>query len=227
MKAISFSLFGADETYRAGAIENARICADLYAGWQLHFYVGGSVPIAAVDRVAAQNPEAVYVHFVAGPEDWNATFWRFHRLADDRVDVHLFRDCDSRPDARERAAVDEWLASGAEFHVMRDHPEHGMPILAGMWGCTRAGAQRIRHLLPREHGPVECYLADQLWLRDHVYPIAVDRALIHSSPESPPFDDDARGDLRDWPTPREPNRFVGQGYNADGSLRIPADALRV
>lgn len=226
MKVIAFTLFGDDPLYQAGAVENTRICRTLYPGWLLRFYVGDSIPTAVcADITAAGNAEVVRV---AGEgEDWWATFWRLRALRDDYLDAVMFRDCDSRPDEREAAAVAEWEASTAEFHFMRDHPEHGMPILAGMWGCTRTGARRIRDRVPYEPGPVEQYLADQLWLRDAVYPVAVDHALIHASPASPRMADDARGDLRDWPTRRTPGRFVGQGFNADGTLRIPADADRV
>jgi hypothetical protein len=108
---------------------------------------------------------------------------------------------------------------------MRDHPEHKTPILGGMWGCTAAGAARIRALLPES--PAGGYQVDQVWLRDHVYPVAVHRAVIHASAESPSFPGDAHGDVRDWPVRRLRGRFVGQGFNADGSLRIPADAERV
>lgn len=226
MKAIAFSLFGTDPLYQVGAVENARICATLYPGWLLRFYVGDSVPAPVCEQITAYG-NAEIVPMTGHREDWWSTFWRFRALRDDYLDVVMFRDCDSRPDERERAAVDEWLASGAEFHVMRDHPEHGMPILAGMWGCTRAGSRRIRDRVPYEPGPVERYLADQFWLRDEVYPVAVSRAVIHASPASPRMSDDVYGDLRDWPTPRTPGRFVGQGFNADGSLRIPADAHRV
>ena len=31
-------------------------------------------------------------------------------------------------------AVEEWMLSKHVVHVMRDHPGHDMPILAGMWG---------------------------------------------------------------------------------------------
>lgn len=223
MNVISFSLFGTAEMYHVGAVENARICAELYPGWVCRFYVGDSVPRQIIDELQALGAD---VDLQEGHhESWGAMLWRFETICDDTVDRHMFRDADSRPDERERDAVDEWVTSGREFQFMRDHPEHGMPILGGMWGCTRAGARRIRHLLP---GGVDGgYQVDQVWLRDHVYPIAVDRALIHSSPESPRFDDDRRGDLRDWPTPRTPGRFVGQGFNSDDSLRIPADAMRV
>ena len=226
MKLISFSLFGNDPLYQVGAVENTRICVDLYPGWLLRFYVGESIPADVREQLTARG-NAEIIPMTGLREDWWSTFWRFRALRDDYLDTTMFRDCDSRPDERERAAVDEWLASGAEFHIMRDHPEHGMPILAGMWGCTRDGSRRVRDKVPYEPGPVEHYLADQLWLRDVVYPVAVSRAVIHASLESPWMDDDVRGVLLGWPTPRQPGRFVGQGFNADGTLRIPADADRV
>ena len=46
----------------------------------------------------------------------------------------IFRDLDSRPSQREVNAVNEWLQSKHPFHVMRDHPGHDLPMLAGMWG---------------------------------------------------------------------------------------------
>ena len=226
MKVISFSLFGSDPLYQVGAVENARICAALYPGWVLRFYVGDSIPASMCEEIAGFGI-ADLVAMRGHAEDWWSTFWRLRALRDDYLDAVMFRDCDSRPDERERAAVNEWLASGAEFHIMRDHPEHGMPILAGMWGCTRDGARRVRDRVPYQPGPVEHYQADQMWLRDAVYPVAVSRAVIHASPESPRMDDDVRGDLRGWPTCRTPGRFVGQGFNADGTHRIPADASRV
>lgn len=51
-----------------------------------------------------------------------------------KVEVALFRDLDSRPSRREMEAVEEWMLSKHVVHVMRDHPGHDMPILAGMWG---------------------------------------------------------------------------------------------
>ncbi|TYK45175.1 hypothetical protein [Actinomadura decatromicini] len=226
MRLISYALFGTDPLYQRGAVENAKICATLYPGWMLRFYVGDSIPTEVCEEIAAFG-NADLVAMRGQVEDWWSTFWRLRALRDDYLDVIMFRDCDSRPDERERAAVEEWLGTGAEFHIMRDHPEHGMPILAGMWGCTRHGARRVRDHVPYEPGPVEHYQADQMWLRDVVYPVAVSRAVIHASPESPRMDDDVRGDLRGWPTRRMPGRFVGQGFNGDGTLRIPSDALRV
>ena len=59
----------------------------------------------------------------------DASLWRFLPLSDPLVDVVLSRDLDSALNEREAAAVEEWLQSGANFHLMRDHPKHGTEIL--------------------------------------------------------------------------------------------------
>jgi hypothetical protein len=225
VRIISFSLFGPSPIHQRGAVENVRLCHQLYPGWVCRFYLGDSIPNELAEELADYG-DVDLVRMDGAPEDWWSTFWRFRALTDD-TDAVMFRDCDSRPDPREQAAVAEWLDSDKYFHVMRDHPEHGMPILAGLWGVKRAGTERIRGLLPKHRGPVERYLADQFWLADKVYPIARQSLMVHASPESPRFEADGFDDLRDFPVARTPGRFAGQGFNGDNTLRIPADALRV
>ena len=90
--------------------------------------------------------------------------WRFLPVLDRQVDNFLSRDLDSRISEREVAlqylltcfvnkiysperamqhslfhcfqvaCVQEFLKSGKYFHVMRDHPAHGAPMLGGTWG---------------------------------------------------------------------------------------------
>ena len=55
-------------------------------------------------------------------------------FSDLTVDALLVRDLDSNISPREVAAVQEFLQSSKEFHVMRDHPYHGVAILGGTWG---------------------------------------------------------------------------------------------
>ncbi len=69
-------------------------------------------------------------------------FWRFLIADDLTVDRFLIRDADSRYlftiaasihfdrfSMRELHAVNEWIASGKQLHVMRDHPYHGVAML--------------------------------------------------------------------------------------------------
>ena len=217
MRVISFSVFGPDRMYSLGAVKNAELCRELYPGWVCRIFAGRS--IHRDDRKQLGAMSNVDLVQVAEPEDWSALFWRYLSLGDESADMHLFRDADSRPCRREAAAVDEWLASGQDFHIMRDHKQHWIEILGGMWGCTAEGARRIRSLLPDPLWNSEPWV-DQWWLRDHVYPVARRSMIVHDSIGHIPGEG-----ARPFPTPRVPGRFVGQGFHADGSPRVLADAI--
>ncbi|KAK4304599.1 hypothetical protein Pmani_023477 [Petrolisthes manimaculis] len=60
--------------------------------------------------------------------------WRFSVMGDHTVATFLSRDSDSWVLSREVMVVKEWLQSGHEFHVIRDHPNHKAVMLAGLWG---------------------------------------------------------------------------------------------
>ena len=60
--------------------------------------------------------------------------WRFLPAIDDQVELLFVRDLDSHISQREVDAVQEFLNSTEDFHVMRDHPQHDVPILGGTWG---------------------------------------------------------------------------------------------
>lgn len=231
MNVISYTLFRAygrplDPMYTIGALANARIAARLYPEWRCRFYIGKHVP----DSVTAQlwNMDNVDVVDMAGaPEDWSALMWRFATMLDGDVERHMFRDTDSRPDEREAAAVAEWIGSGYEFHIMRDHPEHSVPMCAGMWGCTRAGAARVVDSLPRAE--VVDNFTDQTWLAKYVYPVALKSVLVHDSTDKVwPGETPRRFSVKREALPYEQGwRFVGQAFTAAGLPRIPADAKRV
>jgi len=62
----------------------------------------------------------------------NPRLWRFLPLLDEvLLDVMISRDLDSEVSNRDTSAVKEWLNSTFSFHAMRDHPQHGVYILAG------------------------------------------------------------------------------------------------
>ena len=60
--------------------------------------------------------------------------WRFFPTLDTQVDAFMSRDLDSIVTSREVKAVEEWVQSGKTLHTMRDHPQHNVPMLGGMWG---------------------------------------------------------------------------------------------
>jgi hypothetical protein len=114
---------------------------------------------------------------------FSGLFWRFLVADDPEVDRYLVRDADSIVNVQERLAIDEWVASGRHFHVMRDFWPHTGLMLAGLWGGVRGAlpphAPQIAALLAKEatrdarEYPERTL--DQRFLREVVWPIgAVD-----------------------------------------------------
>lgn len=217
LKVISFSLFGPDRDYFVGALANVRAYRQLLPDYTSVIYVGDSISQPAIDHL--EDLGAIVFTMPGLREDWNATQWRFKALQMDAERV-LFRDLDSRPGQREVAAVRAWEASGKGIHVMRDHPAHMAPLLAGMWGCTREVAEILAPLIPvfARLRPSNDYHehVDQAWLEINVWPMVRDNALQHCS-----FWSRWYGPSEPFPTERVGNEFIGKAFKADGTSRYP------
>ena len=182
MNVISFSLWGANPVYTVGAIKNAVIASALFPDWVCVFYCFKSVPNSIVDQL--ERMPNVIVRMVVDSHDDLDNRGMFHRfLPADQVgiDYMMSRDTDSRLSEREKIAVDEWLASGADFHLMRDHPYHGVPILGGMWGVKGGKIKGIAGLI-KKFQPSKSKGQDQEFLSQLVWPRLLRRelsAVIH------------------------------------------------
>ena len=130
-KVISFSVWGTDPDYLVGARRNAEMAPKVYPGWETWFYVekGTEVDLEAADRI-------IYYDKEPGSD---GMFQRFRPMTEPEVDVFVSRDCDSRLSDRELQAVNTWLKSDKQFHAMRDHEAHAIPVMGGMWGARRDG----------------------------------------------------------------------------------------
>lgn len=131
-RAISFSLYGKNPKYIEGALSSVLLYQNFYQNWDLHYYVGSSVPILAIEKLVSLG---CYVHTMTLPEDASAMLWRWFITFNHNYNYAIIRDCDSLPSLREVNAVDEWIASGKPLHILRDHPFHVAYIMGGMWGC--------------------------------------------------------------------------------------------
>ena len=204
VRILSFSLYGDIPVYLDGALANARSASSWYPGWVCRFYVGASVPAALCEQLEAAGAE---VRRMNGPETPAATLWRFLPATEEDVSLLVSRDCDSRFSRRELDAVAAWLGSGSPFHIMRDHPAHRVPILAGMWGAAGKGLDLIRHALEQPLPP-DVYGIDQFLLARYVYPHIRRTACIHDAYFC--YDLCARS----FPSPREDYGFVGEAMDS-------------
>ena len=98
----------------------------------------------------------------------------------------LSRDLDSPLTLRERAAVDVWLASNKSFHVMRDHPEHGIPVPGGMWGFRPSLDRSVSSLIHNkihDRRLVTQYSGsgDQTFLSRELWPYVKSNCIAHDS----------------------------------------------
>lgn len=228
-KVIAFSLWGSTPKYTVGALRNAELAEHLYPGWVCRFYVGASTAQANLERLTLR--ENVEIVRFDDPGNWRASVWRFFAAADEDVEVMISRDTDSRPTERERDAVNEWLASKKNFHIMRDHPFHAQwPILAGMWGVRGGLLRNIKALLEKhffDRFKTYDWGVDQVFLARNVHPLVATHALVHDdiSPELPW---DVVSERRRFPTVRRDYEFVGQVFDEqDHTMESDVDALRM
>jgi hypothetical protein len=208
-KIISFSLWGDNQKYTIGAIENAEQSKTIYPDWICRFYCGKSVPLDIIEKLKSYNNVEVIEMDEDG--DWNGMFWRFYACEDS--DVMISRDTDSRLNVREKSAVDEWLNSEKDFHIMRDHPYHNVLILGGMWGARNGILKNIIPII-NQYNKGNFWQVDQNFLREKIYPIIKDNSFIHD--EFMKFENWSKS----FPNERKNKEFVGDVFDSN-NVRHP------
>jgi hypothetical protein len=203
-RVICFSLWGTNRLYVDGASANVVLARTIYPGWVVRIYAGPDVPSEVLATLRGLGASCRRVPEMRGP--WHGLFWRFYAASDPGVRIMLSRDLDSRLNWRERAAVDEWLASGEPVHIMRDHPLHSVPILGGMWGVRDHFLRDMIALCDRwrafhRKGVDQAFLARAVWPRVREHHLAHDELHHFSGPRSRPFPPHP---------PILPLRFVGE-----------------
>jgi hypothetical protein len=215
-KVVSTSLYGGDRRYTGGAVRNAELAPVIFPGWELRFYVKDDVPPAVLAEIRALGSE---VRVVSSADVGFGMNWRFLVADDAAVDAFVCRDADSRVSLRDRYAVEDWVASGEHFHVVRDHPSHAaLQIMGGTWGARRAGFAAMGttlHALLSSYvartGNGEGYLADINFL-DTVWPAMLKHGLMQHDSHS--CGAGRHGPLpgRPFPRPRAGAEHVGAVY---------------
>jgi hypothetical protein len=175
-KIISFSLWGDNTRYLFGAIQNIELAKIYYPDWICRFYINEFVCPKIIKKITSyDNTE---IEFFFGDPNWSSTLFRFLPASDHKVSIFISRDADSRLSKREKEAVLEWEKSNKIAHIMRDHPYHARPIMAGMWGLKNPYITDMNDLISSWTKSND-YESDQKFLAQKIYPIIKNTCMVH------------------------------------------------
>jgi len=212
-KVISFSLWGDNPKYCAGAVRNAELAQSIYPDWTCRFYISKFVNKKTIDSIRNLNCEIILKDEIG---DWTGMFWRFEAGADKDCEAVIFRDTDSRLNLREKAAVDEWLNSNKTFHIMRDHPAHAFPILGGMWGIKPNNKYDLGSLL-KNFKKDNHYGIDYNFFISVLYPLIGNDKIVH----------DEFFEKTNFPSKRIGYQFVGEVFDEnDNTVQEHIEGLK-
>lgn len=217
-KVISFCLWGQEQRYVIGLIENIRLAHHYYPDWICYVYIHQkSLTPSLSEKLQSFKNTFVIVkndeHIIAK----RCMLWRIEPLNDPSVELFISRDIDTRILPREVLAVREWLASDKDVHIMRDHPQHYNKILGGMFGVRTAKFAKYnwQHLIENFYAIFGTEENDQHFLEKYIYNMSrLEDKLIHD--EIKMYEG---GDMcKPFPIKYEKNcRFVGCYVYEDGT----------
>jgi hypothetical protein len=129
-------LWGDDKKYLHGALENAELSKRFYPDWRCRYYISrNNTPKNICEKLNSyDNCEIVWND---ESDSQSQRILRFAPLCESDVDYFIVRDLDSRVGKREAAAVEQWIQSGADYHMMRDNYIHWWITLPGIKGRGR------------------------------------------------------------------------------------------
>lgn len=203
---ISFGLWGENLEYLNGALTAIESARSYFPNWNLWFYIREDVPKLFLNQISAKGARLIPTAY---PQEYSGMALRFLPASDPSVDVMLCRDVDSLFTFREASAVNEWLSGHANFHIIRDHPDHILPIMGGLWGCRKGAVPEMRTLI-QQYKRFSSYGSDQKFLARHVYPKIVNTSCIHSEIVQLP-----KEKIRVLPIARSGIEFIGRANRLD------------
>lgn len=233
-KVIAFSLFAPHEgnkeelsrSYLSGMLENVEAAKLFYPDWVVRVYLF-DIPVALEAKLLrAENVEVVRCQESVMTRGSSSRKMMSRFLTYDSPDVMytIVRDADSRLNPREMFAVNEWLSSGMDFHIMRDHEEHNVPVLGGMFGIKRGALNSSMSKLVTQafdtnpSGIVGARGEDQSFLMKYIWPLVKVSTLAHDIDENRCTEFGSKI-CRNFPVPSQNKNgfFVGAAIRSDNN----------
>ena len=221
-KIISFALWGDSGCYNYGALENALLAPRIYPGWICRFYIGKGVYPEVVQKLKKLSHVEIVDRTREG-SGYNAKnmLWRHLPFFSSDDSIVLSRDTDSVLNPREAWCVRQWMESGKNFHIIRDHGGHASnAIMGGMFGSYSKFMVRFKSNWEDFYQKLSTANpnrgADQQFLKG-IYPSVTRECYIHAGKEVP------KGDalFSEEPAPHSIPDLGYLGSNGSGYIGSP------
>lgn len=177
-----YSIFGRDERYYLPMKANLEVAERRKARIIVHtcnedyHFVRSYFPAGALTVIPHRSDSRIPL----------PKMWRFLTPQYASAKFYFFKDSDSVVSSRECRVMDHWMQTASTLWIIvRDHPLHVAPIMAGMFGAraesARILADRATRLLQSERQSFSPYSYDQQWLAACMYPTIVESCSVYTS----------------------------------------------
>ena len=206
---ISFYLTSNEPRYVQGLFRNIELAEEIYPEWVCRVFVSSDIVEENTIKDLKKNENVQVV--VRDDDPSYGSLWRLEVADDPTVERFIVRSVECRLSLREKEAVDEWVESGKEFHMIRDHPWQMTPLCTELFGMVVGSYRGVINksksfVVSGRHGKPQGICDAFLW--GYIWPIAQNSCHV-----TDPFG----SDTYDFPTPErdvdELVLYVGEKFD--------------
>jgi len=178
----SFSLYGDNRKYSDPLFTNIEVIKSNFNIFEIYIYFDNSVPSSVVNELKKRGANLLQMkaNYNTAAEKMS---WRYNPILNNINDCCIIRDADSIITDREIELIKEWLNTSYNFHIIRDHPLHNMPIMGGLFAVKKGLFDNFKKIYDTKFTKYISldYNGDQLFLAHEIYPLVVNESLIQTS----------------------------------------------
>lgn len=217
MKVISFCIYGSNEKYCRGLLENIKIIINKLCEFNIFIYVGNDVPESWIKIYKMCDKVKLFYTNRIGHDNMIS---RFFAIDENNVDLMIVRDADSRIHDRDIWCIYNFINSKFGAHTIRDHPYHTTQIMGGLWGIKRDILKtpicELYMLYNKNNITINEIQHDQYFLRDIIYNLIKNNLIIYLLSNNLSFKEEENFII--IPFPIKDNDFCGQVIDYKDSI---------
>ena len=189
---IQYSLFGSNPRYYDALRKNISFIESDYSKLFItSIILGKGVPGKWIDYLSKTSAKII-MHDIDLLTNIHQDFYRIFPVLSGEGNGFFCRDADSFLSKNEMDSMMRFIESDYSFHIIRDHPNHLAPIMAGTFGVKSNGYELVKNALVKNLHKYS-YLntdwrnfksavrGDQEILANYIYPLVYKNSYIESN----------------------------------------------